>query len=639
VARKLEVEIVGDASSLNRAVGQADSSFNKLAKRGAFVGAAGLAAVAVGAKKVVDAASNLNESINAVNVVFGKSAGRIHAFAKVADKEAGLSMRQLNELVTPLGASFTNLGDSQDVAAKKSIALAKRAADMASVFNVDVSEALEAIQAGLRGEADPLERFGVGLSDAAVKAKAMKMGLAETEKGLTAQDKAQARYALILSQTNKLQGDFKNTSGEAANAARINAASQENLNAKIGKGLLPIMKLYEGLLKSVTAFMSKHTTAVKVAAGIVAGFGTVLVAVYAATLAWSGAQKVAGAATKAWAAAQWLLNAAMAANPIVLVAIAIAALVAGLILAWKTSETFRDVVKGALDAVSDAAQAVLDFFKDNWPEIATLISGPFAPLVLLATDAFGIRSALKKAINGIITWIKGKFTEILNTGKAFGDKLKSGVVSGVTGIANAAWDLLKGIGSRIAEKLGDVKKWGTNIGSGIKSSIISGITGVAGEVWEVLKNIGAKIVEKASAIAGWGGDLGKKLKSGAIEALKGIADAIVTAVRSAINALIDRVNSALEFKINIRGAPDIHVNPPDIPHIGKGGIVSRPTVALIGERGPEAIVPLNRANGFGGGMQTINLVLDGKVLASVLLDPLRNQAKIVQARTGAAVFG
>ena len=67
-------------------------------------------------------------------------------------------------------------------------------------------------------------------------------------------------------------------------------------------------------------------------------------------------------ATKIWAAAQWLLNAAMSANPLALVVIAIAALAAGLILAWNHSETFRAVVTGAFEAVGTAIAAVVDFF-------------------------------------------------------------------------------------------------------------------------------------------------------------------------------------------------------------------------------------------------------------------------------------
>jgi tape measure domain-containing protein len=75
----------------------------------------------------------------------------------------------------------------------------------------------------------------------------------------------------------------------------------------------------------------------------------------AALIAHKVATVALSAATKAWAAAQWLLNAALTANPIGLVVVAIAALVAGLVLAYRNSETFRKVVKGAFDAVGQAA--------------------------------------------------------------------------------------------------------------------------------------------------------------------------------------------------------------------------------------------------------------------------------------------
>ena len=247
MARKLEIEIVGDASSLRRALKQSDSGLDKFgsgAKKAGKLAAAGFAvagvAIAVGAKKAVQAASNLQESQNAVSVVFGKSAKAVNDFSKKAVREAGLSMREFNELVTPIGASLINMGDSSDKAAQKSINLAKRAADMASVFNVDVKDALGAIQAGLRGEADPLERFGVGLSDAAIKAKAAQMGMKLVHGELTAGQKGQARYALLMEQTNRVAGDFKNTSGGLANSQRILSAEWENLQAKIGQKLIPV---------------------------------------------------------------------------------------------------------------------------------------------------------------------------------------------------------------------------------------------------------------------------------------------------------------------------------------------------------------------------------------------------------------
>lgn len=74
----------------------------------------------------------------------------------------------------------------------------------------------------------------------------------------------------------------------------------------------------------------------------------------------TGAQS---AATGTATASQWSLNAAMQANPIGVVVLAIAALVAIFVIAWKNSETFRDIVKGAFDKVKDAAGAVWDFLK------------------------------------------------------------------------------------------------------------------------------------------------------------------------------------------------------------------------------------------------------------------------------------
>lgn len=357
MARKLEVLIVGDASSLEKALGSAKTSAggfgDGLAKASKFA-SVGLLGAAVAAKKFSDDASGLNESINATNVVFGDAAGKVQAFSKVAGKEAGLSMRSFNELVTPVGASLRNVGFSADKAATSSISLAKRAADMASVFNVDVKDALGAIQAGLRGEADPLERFGVGLSDAAVKAQAMSMGLAKTEAGLSANDKAQARLALLMKQTDKVAGDFKKTSGELANSQRINAAEAENQRAKFGQGLLPAMQALQGVQRKLTTFMGEHSTATK--AGTLAA-----VALMAAVVAVNGAVKVYQATLVAAKAAQVIFNATMAMNPIGLVVIALVALGAGLVIAYKKSETFRDIVNGVFNAVRNAVATAIQF--------------------------------------------------------------------------------------------------------------------------------------------------------------------------------------------------------------------------------------------------------------------------------------
>lgn len=94
--------------------------------------------------------------------------------------------------------------------------------------------------------------------------------------------------------------------------------------------------------------------------------------------------KVVTASTKAWAAGQWLLNAALSANPIGIVVVAVAALVAGIVLAYNKSETFRNIVQTAMGAAKTAVGWVVDRVKDVVGVVQNVIdkvpsmSGPFS---------------------------------------------------------------------------------------------------------------------------------------------------------------------------------------------------------------------------------------------------------------------
>lgn len=189
----------------------------------------------------IDAAADLGESINAVDVVFGNGAQTIHDYGKTAATAVGLAQNEFNSLATNTGALLTNFGFAQQAAANESINLTERAADMASVFNTDVGDALFAVQAALRGESEPIRRFGVSLDVASVKAKAVEMGLAATTAEVDKHAQAQAAIALIYEQTNAVAGDFANTSGSLANQQRIMAAELENAKAEMGQALLPVM--------------------------------------------------------------------------------------------------------------------------------------------------------------------------------------------------------------------------------------------------------------------------------------------------------------------------------------------------------------------------------------------------------------
>lgn len=120
-----------------------------------------------------------------------------------------------------------------------------------------------------------------------------------------------------------------------------------------------------------------------------------------ATLAQAAAEKIAAAGSKVWAAGQWVLNAALSANPIGLVVIAIAALVAIFVIAWKHSETFRSIVIGTWNGIKKVAESVGGWFVNTlWPWIKG-VGDRIADLF------HGLPSKIKSAFSGlfaILTW-------------------------------------------------------------------------------------------------------------------------------------------------------------------------------------------------------------------------------------------
>ena len=195
------------------------------------------------AKASVGAAVDLNESINAVNVVFGESADGVKALGEQAADSLGLANAEFNSLSVQFSAFVEKIAGSSgrqvvDVLEE----LTGRAADFASVMNIDVAQAAQLFQSGLAGETEPLRKFGLDLSAAAVNAKALELGLAGTTSEITEQDKILARYNLLMEQTEKTAGDFANTSDELANATRRLSAKFTDAKAEIGSALIPVLE-------------------------------------------------------------------------------------------------------------------------------------------------------------------------------------------------------------------------------------------------------------------------------------------------------------------------------------------------------------------------------------------------------------
>lgn len=205
-----------------------------------------LAAVGVGKffSDSIEKASDLGESINAVNVSYGEFADEVLALGTDVASRLGLTTTDFNAAAVRFSAFAERVvGEGGNVAGFVD-SITTRAADFASVFNIEVSEALQVFQSGLSGEAEPLKRFGINLLDSEVKAYAYRAGIASIGDELTETEKVQARYGLLLESTAKTAGDFANTSDGLANSQRILQANFSGLQAEIGENLAPVMATF-----------------------------------------------------------------------------------------------------------------------------------------------------------------------------------------------------------------------------------------------------------------------------------------------------------------------------------------------------------------------------------------------------------
>lgn len=259
--REVRVAVVGDAAQLQRELLKAEgklAGFGDNAKKSGDILRTALfgGAVLYGAQKLVKAAGDLEQSIGGTAAVFEQAAGPINEFAKEAANLVGLSENAARSLTSRLGASLKGAGLSAEEAAKQSVFLTKTGADLAATLGGNTNDAVSALGSALRGEFDPLERFGIALKASEISAKAVSMGLAESESSVTAYAKGQATLALITERSAFAQGQFGKEADTAQGQQQRAAAAMEDASARLGKSLLPV---YTQIQKTVTLVAEAFT--------------------------------------------------------------------------------------------------------------------------------------------------------------------------------------------------------------------------------------------------------------------------------------------------------------------------------------------------------------------------------------------
>ena len=383
----LAVKFVADTKDATKGFDEVSKSaggFSRGVDKAAKVAAVGgLALVAFG-KSAFDAASDAQQAAGAVDAAFGDAAGAIHDFAKDSATSVGLASGDYEALAAVFGASLKNMGVAAADLAPMTNDLVGLGADLAAQYGGETSDAVAALSSLLRGETDPIERYGVSIKAADVAAQKAAMGLdgltGEADKNAT----AQATLALLTEQTASAQGAFSREADTAAGAQQRANAQFKNATAALGTALLPIVAAASAALGKMAGFVNDNSGAFQALAAVIAVAAAGILAIKAGTIAWNAIQIAASVATGAWTAAQWLLNAAMTANPVGLIVVGIAALIAGIVAlimnfdkvkavgkaAWDVILKGVNALKGPIDTVVNAVKSLVDWLgKIKMPKI------------------------------------------------------------------------------------------------------------------------------------------------------------------------------------------------------------------------------------------------------------------------------
>lgn len=299
-------------------------------------------------------------------------------------------------------------------------------------------------------------------------------------------------------------------------------------------------------------------------------------------------------------------------------------------------------VSGNLNGVKQIFQNAVSIVTSLWNafggNILQYMKSTFENLKMVLTGAFEIIKGIFKTVSALL---KGDWSGAWEGIK----QVLRGAVTVLVGMVRQLFNLVrfafKNAGVALKAAMGAI--W-----QGIKSIVSSGATGVVNAV----KAIPGKLLGLGKLFA----NAGKSLLQGFINGMKnaagiitGIAGNVWNAVKGLLNGAINKINAALEFRIDLPLGKSISINPPNIPQLAKGGIVSKTPggiLARIGEgKYDEAVVPLDPATkramaggGSGGSDQPllIQFILDGKVVEQSLIRRERETGRPIQIRVASA---
>ncbi len=427
-------------------------------------------------------ASNLQETINRFDAIFGENAEAVEEWAQRTSDAVGRFRGDLQTALSEFGGFFTGLGFDPQQTADMSKRLTALALDFASFNNMSDEEATGRFISALSGSAEVLDRFGINAKQAAIDAELLRMGFEGGAAAATEAQKAIARLNIIMrAMTDQgAVGDAEKTAGSFTNRLKAAQSAVKEFAASVGEPLLsPLAKLlgrFAGVSRLIAGFVRQNPAIVTTFATVGAGALALSAAIFGigvslklAGFALSGFAGLLGLAAKTLG----LIGAAVAflVSPLGLVTAA----VVGLGAAFLTLTTpGRAVVAFLMEQFGMLAA----FFQRVWGGIRDAIAGGDLKLAGEVAMA-GLRVAWERGTLELRKVWEGLKGAVLKTWE--------GLVHGLL----AAWEhVVYGVSTAWTETVAGMKKLWADFSEGLKSA------------WEITINWTSKRAIDAMQLAG-----------------------------------------------------------------------------------------------------------------------------------------
>lgn len=561
-------------------------------------------------------ASDMNETLNKVDVAFKDNANEVKAWGDTTLEKFGIAKGSALDMAALFGDMGTSMGLSTDKAAQMSMGLTGLAGDLASFKNIGIQQASDALKGIFTGETESLKGLGIVMLDANLKAYALSKGIKTKYEAMSNAEKVTLRYQYILDQTKNSEGDFARTSDGTANQMRIFQESIKQLAAQIGQNLIPILtpiiqKLNE-MLKSFSTLSPAVQKTILIVAGIAAVIGPVLVVIGQVITAVSAIAGAFSAASGAIAAAGGIL--AVITGPVGIAIAVVAGLIAIGVLLYKNWDTIKAKCSELGAYLSVKMQEIGTFFSTVWTGIVSFLSSTWETIKNVVTVGIMLIGSILQGAFTIITlpfrfiwenckeeittawnFISEKINAVINFIK---DQVIMPVFNSIKGFITETWNSIKSVIGTTLRYISDniikpifnsIKTTTQNIWNGIKntiSTVWNGILNVVNQIAGPIKNAASNIFEAI-----------KNSINDKIESAKSIVRTGLDSIKNFFSGLMLKLpNIKLpHFKLN----GSFSINPPRVPTLGvdwyaEGGIFNGPRIIGVGEAGTEAVLPIDR---------------------------------------------